>query len=130
MDPLKQIHRALTLEESSATCELDHGSFNHKNWDYKEADKCPSVATFTLPVGNNDYTYAICKDCAETLNNHDPDWLLFICLGCSSTKWKLRKAMKKSFGGDVIQPINYCVNCLLGAGYDENKRCNQEFFNF
>ena len=116
MDPLKQIHRALTLESSSATCDLDHGVPNPK-W---KADKCPSVGTFTLPVGDSEYVYAICEDCAETLTNYDPDWLLFVCLGCSSTKWKQRKKMEKSFGRDVIQPINYCVNCLLGPGCDEN----------
>jgi flavoprotein len=111
MDSFTMLHSTLGL--NGLTCGLSHGSWN-------EGVECAAVDYLVIPCGFqvgeieyrlNDYKYIpVCKDCAETIQDQDPDWNLFMCLGCGYCEWHIRK-VAKYYSDNFIIYTDQCKFC-------------------
>ena len=89
----------LTENDPDSTCELNHGR-----------DTAPiAEASLVIDDDGNHFTYRICNECVEALQE-DNEWTLFICMNCSSTAWQLREYSRREY--DLITKFtNGCPNC-------------------
>lgn len=95
------------------TCGIDHGRWT-------PAEECAAVDYLTFPMGYktgeieytlNDYRYIpVCKDCAETIYEQDPEWNLLVCLGCGYCEWHL-KAVSRYYSETFLIMIESCMHC-------------------
>jgi len=111
MDSLEKA--ALMAELPYTECCINHGGYL--------PESLQAVDYVVIPIGcdeNNvssvitrELVIPICGECSETLHSNDPNWVLFICINCSSSQWKLRRLLRTEYSDDIMQFMKYCPHC-------------------
>ena len=103
------------IDLNGEICQLNHGLW-----------MCPdphAVDYLTIPCGrlnqsgpiieaDTELQIPVCRDCAETIseiNNSSCDWILYFCLQCGSSAWRLKRLLKYGFNG-ILMTMG-CHNC-------------------
>jgi hypothetical protein len=69
------------VDQDHSKCSLDHRG------DPRRYPDLTAVNTLMLPHNGNYFALQVCHVCEWSLNQKDWDWYLFVCFGCSTTRW-------------------------------------------